>query len=163
MTEDNPVIPLSWSWTNQLFHTTGSNCFSLTRLQVSQETGKSVWYSHLSKISPQFVVIHIVKGFSIVEETEIDAFYGIPLFYQRSTEHWQFDLLILSLSFFFFFLNPAWTSGSSWFAQFWSLAWKILSMTLLALEVNAIDWCLAHSLVLPFLGIRMRMGTGKQK
>ena len=160
MTEDNPVIPLSWSWTNQLFHTTGSNCFSLTRLQVSQETGKSVWYSHLSKISPQFVVIHIVKGFGIVEETEIDVFSGIPLFYQWSTERWQFDLLIL---FFFFFLNPAWTSGSSWFAQFWSLAWKILSMTLLALEVNAIDWCLAHSLVLPFLGIRMRMGTGMQK
>ena len=47
-------------------------------------------------------MIHIVKGFGIVEETEIDVFSGIPLFYQWSTERWQFDLLIL----FFFFPNP---------------------------------------------------------
>ena len=30
------------------------------------------------------------------------------------------------------FLNPAWTSGNSWFTYCWSLAWRILSITLLA-------------------------------
>ena len=50
-----------------------SNCCYLTCIQVSQETGKMVWYSHLFKISPQFVVIHTVKGFSIVNEAEIDV------------------------------------------------------------------------------------------
>ena len=54
------------------------------------------------------------------------------------------------------FLNPAWTSGSSWFASCWSLACKILSMTLLTWEMNAIVWWLAHSLVLPFLEIGMK-------
>ena len=29
------------------------------------------------------------------------------------------------------FLNPAWTSGSSWFTRYWSLAWRILSITLI--------------------------------
>ena len=35
------------------------------------------------------------------------------------------------------FLNPAWTSGSSWFTYYWSLAWRILSITLLACEMSA--------------------------
>ena len=38
------------------------------------------WYSHLFKIFPQFVVIHIVKGFSIVDETEVDVFLEFPCF-----------------------------------------------------------------------------------
>ena len=33
-----------------------------------------VWYFHLSKSFPQFVMIHTVKGFSVVDETEIDIF-----------------------------------------------------------------------------------------
>ena len=33
-----------------------------------------VWYSHLFQNSPQFVVIHIVKGFGIVNKAEIDVF-----------------------------------------------------------------------------------------
>ena len=33
-----------------------------------------VWYSHLFKSFPQFVMIHIVEGFSIVDETEVDVF-----------------------------------------------------------------------------------------
>ena len=39
-----------------------------------------VWYSHLSKSIPQFVMIHTVKGFSIVDETEIDVFLNFPCF-----------------------------------------------------------------------------------
>ena len=47
-------------------------------MQVSQETGKMIWYSHLFKSSPQFVMIHTTKGFSVVVEIEVDAFSGIP-------------------------------------------------------------------------------------
>ena len=45
-----------------------SNCCFLSCIQDSQETGKMVWYSHLFKNFPQFVVIHTVKGFAIVSE-----------------------------------------------------------------------------------------------
>ena len=38
-----------------------SNCYFLTCIQVSQETGKVIWYSHPFKNFPQFVVIHLVK------------------------------------------------------------------------------------------------------
>ena len=50
----------------------------VTCIQVSQETGKLVWYSHLLKNFPQFVVIHIVKGFHIVSEAEVDVFLEFP-------------------------------------------------------------------------------------
>ena len=39
-----------------------------------------VWYSHLSKSFPQFVMIHTVKGFIVVNETEIDVFLKFPYF-----------------------------------------------------------------------------------
>ena len=45
-----------------------SNCCFLTWIQISQEAGKVVWYSHLLKNFPQFVVIHTVKGFGIVSK-----------------------------------------------------------------------------------------------
>ena len=57
-----------------------SNCCFLTRIQVSQETGKAVCYSHLFKNFPQFVMIHTVKGSSIVSETEVDIFLEFPCF-----------------------------------------------------------------------------------
>ena len=49
-------------------------------MQVSQETGKVVWYSHLFKNLPHFVVIHIVKGFSVVNEAEVGIFLEHPCF-----------------------------------------------------------------------------------
>ena len=57
-----------------------SNCCFLTHILVSQETGKVVWYSHLFKNLPQFVVIHIVKGFSIVSKAELDVFLELSCF-----------------------------------------------------------------------------------
>ena len=48
------------------------------------------------------------------------------------------------------FLNPVCTSGSSWFMYYWSLAWKILSITLLACEMSAVVWQFEHSLALSF-------------
>ena len=54
------------------------------------------------------------------------------------------------------FLKPAWTSGSSRFTYCWSLAWKILSITLLACEMSAIVQYFEHSLALPFFGTGMK-------
>ena len=51
-----------------------SNCCFLTCIQVSQEAGQVVWYSHLLKNFPQFIVIHTVKGFGIVNKAEMDVF-----------------------------------------------------------------------------------------
>ena len=52
----------------------GSNCCFLTPVKVSQEIGKVVWYSHIFKNFPQFVVVFTVKGFSIVNEAELNGF-----------------------------------------------------------------------------------------
>ena len=40
-----------------------------------------VWYSHLLKNFPQFVVIHIVKGFGIVNKAEVDVFLELSCFF----------------------------------------------------------------------------------
>ena len=54
------------------------------------------------------------------------------------------------------FLNPTWTSESSWYMYCWSLAWRILRITLLACEMSAIVWWFEHSLALPSFGIGMK-------
>ena len=59
----------------------GSNWCFLPSIQVFQETGKVVWYSHLLKNFPQFVVIHTVKGFSVVNEAEVDVFLEFSCFF----------------------------------------------------------------------------------
>ena len=59
----------------------GSNCCLLTCKQISQEAGKVVWYSHLLKNFPQFIVIHTVKDFGIVNKAEINVFSGTLLLF----------------------------------------------------------------------------------
>ena len=63
-----------------------SNCCFLTCIQISQEAGQMVWYSHLLKIFPQFIVIHTVKDFSIVNKTEIDIFLELSCFFDDSAD-----------------------------------------------------------------------------
>ena len=58
-----------------------SNCCSLTYIQISQEAGQVAWYSHLLKNFPQFVVIHPVKGFDIVNKIEIDILLELCCFF----------------------------------------------------------------------------------
>ena len=58
-----------------------SKCCFLTCIEVSQETGQVVWYSHLFQIFPQFIVIHTVKGFGIVNKAEIDVFLELSCFF----------------------------------------------------------------------------------
>ena len=48
-----------------------SNCCFLTYIQISHEAGQVVWYSYLFQNLPQFVVIHTVKGFSVVNEADV--------------------------------------------------------------------------------------------
>jgi len=57
------------------------NCCFLTCIQTSQEAGQVVWYSHLLKNFPQFIVIHTFKGFSVVNEAEVDVFLAISCFF----------------------------------------------------------------------------------
>ena len=59
----------------------GSNCCFLTCIQVSQETGNVVWYSHLFLNFPQFAVTHSVKGFSIVNKAEVNVFLEFFCFF----------------------------------------------------------------------------------
>ena len=58
-----------------------SNCCFLTCIQISQEAGEVVWYSQLFKNFPQFVVIHTVKGFSVVNEAKEDVFLELSCFF----------------------------------------------------------------------------------
>ena len=48
-------------------------------MHISQEAGNVVWYSHLLKNFPQFIVIHTVKDFGIVNEAEVNVFLDLEL------------------------------------------------------------------------------------
>ena len=202
-----------------------SNCCFLACIQISQEAGQLVWYSHLLKNFPQFVVIHTVKGFGIDNKAEVNVFLELSCFLSEKAlaTHWStlawkipwaeepgrlqsmgsLRLSVFTFTFHFHalqkeiathssiftwripgtgepgrlpsmgshrvrhnwsdlaaaacffddpmdvgnlilvplpFLNPGWTSGSSQFTYCWSLAWRILSITLLAGEMSVIVW-----------------------
>ena len=123
-------VHVSQFWTTRLFPVWF--CCFLSCIQVSQESGKVAWYSHLFKTFPQFVLNHTIKGFSIVNEAEVDVFFWNSLAFsmiQQMLPIWP--LIPLPL------WNPACTPGSSRFMHCWSLTWRILSITLLAYEMSA--------------------------
>ena len=62
-----------------------SNCYFLTGIQISQEAAQVVWYSISFRIF-QFVVIHTVKGFGIVNKAEINVFLEFPCFFDDPAE-----------------------------------------------------------------------------
>ena len=62
-------------------HMSSSNCCVLTFIQVSQEAGQVVWYSHLLQNFAQLTVIHTVEGFGIVNKAEIDVFLRLCCFF----------------------------------------------------------------------------------
>ena len=127
-----------------------SKCCFLTCIQIFQEAGKVVWYYHLFKNFPEFIVIHTVKGFRIVNKAEVDVFLELSCFFDDSAD--VGNLISGSLS----FLNLAWTSGKSRFTYCWSVTWRTLSITLLACEMSAIVWWFEHSLALPIFRIGMK-------
>ena len=55
-------------------------------MEEVQESGKVVWYSHLFQNFPQFVVIHTVKGFGIVNKAEIDVLLELSYFFDDPTD-----------------------------------------------------------------------------
>ena len=63
----------------------GSNCCFLTCIQVSQEAGKVVWYAYLFKNFWQFVVIHTVKGFGLINKAEVDVSLEFSCFFDDTT------------------------------------------------------------------------------
>ena len=69
-----------------------------------------VWYSHLFRSFPQFIMIHTIKDFGIADETEVDFFFNSLAFCMIQ------QMLAISSLVPLPFLNPAWTSGMSWFA-----------------------------------------------
>ena len=109
-----------------------SNCCFLTCIQISQEADQVVWYSHLLKNLPQFLVIHTVKGFGIVNKEEVDVFLELSYFFDD-------PMYISNL-----------ISGSSAFSKsslniqkftvlnYLNLAWRILIITLPVCELNGI-------------------------
>ena len=118
-----------------------SNCCFLTCIQISQEAGKVVCYSHFFKNFPQFVVIHTVKGFSIVNET-VDIFWefscfnydptdvgnlisGSSAFSKSSLNIWKFAvhlLLKLGLENFEYYFDSVWDECSC------AIVWTFLAL-----------------------------------
>ena len=63
-----------------------SNCCFLTCIQIPQEAGQVAWYSQFFQNFPQFVVIHTVKDFVIVNKTEVDVFLELSCFFNDPTD-----------------------------------------------------------------------------
>ena len=83
-----------------------SNCHFLTYIQISQVAGQVVWYSHLLKIFPQFVVIHRVKGFGIVNKAELNILLELScFFYSHFYVHSSFCSKYNYCTFYFSFKN----------------------------------------------------------
>ena len=127
-TQETQVTALTYSIPNfepVHFSMSSSNCCFLTHLQVSQETGKVFWYSHLFKNFPQFVVIHTVRGFSIVNEAEV--FPELPCFLYDPT---NVGCLISGSSVF---------SKSSW--NIWKFSvYRLLKYRLKDFEHSQLSW-----------------------
>ena len=77
-------------------------------------------------------MIYTVKGFGLVNKAEVDVFLEHSCFFNDPVD---IGNLISGSSAFY---KSAWTSGSSRFKYCWNLAWRILSITLLACEMSAI-------------------------
>ena len=90
-----------------------SNCCFLTCIQISQEADKVIWYSHLLKNFPQFVVIHTVKIFGVVNKAKVDVFLELSHFFNDPTDVGNL------------------ISGSSAFPKYSLFIWKFLVHILL--------------------------------
>ena len=127
------------------FSVSSSNCCFLTWIQISQEACQVVWYSHLFQNFPQFVVIHTVKGFGIVNKAEVDVFlkrscffddptdvgnliFGSSAFSTSSLNIWNFMVHVL--------LNPCLENFEHYFASVWNeyncaIVWAFLGIAFL--------------------------------
>ena len=120
-----------------------SNCCFLTCIQMSQEAGQVVWYSQLFKNFPQFIVIHTVKGFGVVNKAdiflELSCFFddpanvgnlisGSPAFSKSSLNIRKFMVHVL--------LKPVLENVEHYFASVWDqcncvLVWAFFGIAFL--------------------------------
>ena len=105
-----------------------SNCCFLTWIQISQEAGQLVWYSHLFQNFPQFIVIHTVKGFGIVNKAEIDVFLKLPCFFDDPADVGNFfsgssAFSKASLSIWKFTVHPLLKPGLENFEHYFASVW----------------------------------------
>ena len=104
-----------------------SNCCFLTCIHISQEAGKMVWYSHLFKNFPQFVVIHTVKDFAVVNKAEVDVFLELSCFLmiQRVLVIWSLVPLPLqtSLNILKFMVHVLLKPGLENFEHYFTRVW----------------------------------------
>ena len=122
-----------------------SNCCFLICIQISQEAGQVVWYSHLFQNFPQFLVMHTIKGFSIVNEAEVNVFlelshfFDVPVdagnlisgssaFSKSSLSIWKFTVHIL--------LKPDLENFEHYFTSVWdecncSVVWTLFGFAFL--------------------------------
>ena len=104
-----------------------SNCCFLTCIQISQEASQVIWYSVLFQNFPQFVMIHIVKGFGGVNKAEVDVFLELSCFFDDPGD-------VGSL-----------ISGSSAFSKSSLHIWKFSVHELLKPSLKGFEHCLAHN------------------
>ena len=130
-----------------------SNCCFLSCIQASQEAGQVVWQSHLFQNFPQFIVIHRVKGFGIVNKAEIDVFLEISCFFDDPSDVGNFisgssafsktrlniwkvtvhEVLKLGLENFEHYFTSVWDECNCavsrlsilWHCLSWGLEWKL--------------------------------------
>ena len=122
-----------------------SNCCMLLYINISQEAGQMVWYSHLLKNFPQFIVIHTVKGFGVVNKAEVNVFLehscffydsmdvdnlisGSSAYLKSSLNIWNFMVHIL--------LKPDFEDFEHYFARVWdecnyAVVWKFFGIEFL--------------------------------
>ena len=127
-----------------------SNCCFLTCIQIFQKADQVVWYSHLLKNFPQFVMIHTVKGFGVVNKAvhdflELSCFFDDPdvgsrcldvgnvlsgstVFSKSSLNIWKFMVHVL--------LNPCLENFEHYFTIVWdefncALVWAIFGIACL--------------------------------
>ena len=125
-----------------------SSCCFLTCIQISQESGQVVWYTHLFKNFPQFVFIYTVKGFGIVNKAEVyiflefSSFFDDPVdvgnfisgsstFSKSSLNIWKFKVHLL--------LKPGLENFEHYFASAWdecncAVVWAFFGIAFL------LDW-----------------------
>ena len=107
-----------------------SNCHCLSSVQISQETGQVVWYSHLLKNFPIFCDPH--KGFGIVNKAEVDVFLELSCFFDDPMD---IGNLIFGSS---AFSKSSLNIQKFTVLNYLNLAWRILIITLPACELNGI-------------------------
>ena len=128
----------------------GFNCCFLTCIQISQESGKVVWYSHLLKNFLQFVVIHRVKGFGMVNKAEIDVFLELSCFFDDPMDVGNLmsgssAFSKSSLNIWKFMVHIPLKPGLENFEHYFDSVWEQCSCVVSE-----------HSLALPFFGIGMK-------